>query len=160
MALKARSVLADCRNALDLLQDETRPEVFRLYWVACVALARATGHVLHKVDCEQDPKIKQVVAAAYDAWKADKQGNAIFWDFIEQERNQILKEYEVGFLAGPIDAVADGALYSLDQHLFCPIADGEFAGEDCRDILDQAIAWWESQLDRIEAAARASGAPA
>ena len=160
MALKARSVLADCRNALDLLQDETRPEVFRLYWVAAVALARAVGHVLHRVDGEDDATIRQAAASAYAGWKADKQGNAIFWDFIEQERNQILKEYEVGFFAGPIDVVAGGALYSLDQHLFCPIADGEFAGEDCRDILDQAIAWWESQLDRIEAAARASGTPA
>ena len=27
MALKAREVLADCRNALDLLQEETPPEV-------------------------------------------------------------------------------------------------------------------------------------
>ena len=148
MARKARSVLADCRNALDLLQDEMRPEAFRLYWVAGVALARAAGHVLQKVDGEQDATIKHAVASAYAAWKADKQANAIFRDFIEQERNQILKEYDVGFLAGPIDVVAGGALHTLDEHLFCPIADGVFAGEDCRDILDQAIKWWESQLDR------------
>jgi len=160
MALKARIVLADCRNALDLLQDETRPEVFRLYWVAGVALARAVGHVLQKIDGENEPRIERAVGSAYAAWKADKQANAIFWNFIEQERNQILKEYEVGFLAGPIDVVAGGALHSLDEHLYCPIADGVFAGEDCRDILDQAIKWWESQLDRIEAVACASCAPA
>jgi hypothetical protein len=28
------------------------------------------------------------------------------------------------------------------------MADGAFAGEDCRDILEQAITWWESQLNR------------
>jgi len=160
MALKARIVLADCRNALDLLQDETRPEVFRLYWVAGVALARAVGHVLQKIDGENEPRIERAVGSAYAAWKADKQANAIFRNFIEQERNQILKDYEVGFLAGPIDVVAGGALHSLDEQLYCPIADGVFAGEDCRDILDQAIKWWESQLDRIEAVACASCAPA
>ncbi len=111
MALQARSVLADYRNALDLLQDETRPEVFRLYWAAGVALTRAAGHVLQKVDGEQDASIKHAVPLAYAAWKADKQANAIFWDFLEQERNQILKEYEAGFLAGPIDVGAGGALH-------------------------------------------------
>ena len=110
MALKARNVLADCRNALDLLEEETRPEVFRLYWVAGIALARAVGHVLQKVDGKHDATIKRAAALAYTAWQADKQANAIFWDFIEQERNQILKEYEVGFLAVPIDVVAVGEL--------------------------------------------------
>jgi hypothetical protein len=157
MALKAREVLADCGNALDLLQEETRHEVFRLYWVAGVALARAVGHVLHKVDGEHDPTIGRAVASAYAAWKADKEANAIFWDFIEQERNQILKEYEVGFLAGPIDVVAGGEFHTLDEHLFCPIADGAFAGEDCRDILQQAITWWESQPNGIEATVRTTG---
>jgi hypothetical protein len=157
MGLKARNVLADCRNALDRLQEETRPKVFHLYWVAGIALARAVGHVLQKVDGEHDDTIKRAVTSAYDAWKADRQASAIFWDFIEQERNQILKEYEVGFLAGPIDVVAGGDLHTLDEHLFCPIADGPFAGEDCRDILEQAIAWWESQLDSIEATVRATG---
>ncbi len=157
MALKARNVLADRRTALDLLQEETRPEVFRLYWVAGVALARAVGHVLQKVDSEHDATIERAVASAYAAWKADKQANSIFWDFIEQERNQILKEYEVGFLAGPIDVVAGAELHTLGEHLFCPIADGVFAGEDCRDILEQAITWWESQLNSIEATGRATG---
>jgi hypothetical protein len=156
MALKARNVLADCRTAVNLPQEETRPEVSRLYWVAGVALARAVGHVLQKVDGEHDATIQRAVASAYAAWKADKQANAIFWDFIEQERNQILKEYEVGFLAGPIDIVAGAELHTLDEHLFCPIADGVFAGEDCRDILEQAIMWWESQLNRIEATGRAT----
>jgi hypothetical protein len=157
MVLKARNVLADCRNALDLLEEETRPEVFRLYWVAGIALARAVGHVLQKVGGEHDATIKRAVALAYAAWLADKQANAIFWDFIEQERNQILKEYEVGFLAGPIDVVAGGELHTLGEHLFCPIADGPFVGEDCRDTLAQAIAWWESQLNSIEATAQATG---
>lgn len=90
-------------------------------------MARAVGHVLHKVDGEHDATIERAVASAYAAWKADKQANAIFWDFIEQERNQILKEDEVGFLPGPIDVVVGAELHTLDDLLFCPISDGVFA---------------------------------
>lgn len=45
----------------------------------------------------------------------------------------------------------------LDEHLFCPIADGVFAGEDCREILKPAITWWKSQLNSFEATGRATG---
>src|SRR5690349_3443692 len=115
MALKARNVLRIAGPHLTFCKKETRPEVSRLYWVAGVALARAVGHVLQKVDGEHDATIQRAVASAYAAWKADKQANAIFWGFIEQERNQILKEYEVGFLAGPIDVVAGAELHTLEE---------------------------------------------
>ena len=65
MGLKARNVLADCWNSVDLLEEETRPEVFQLYWVAGIALARTVGHVLQKVDGEHDDTIKRAVASAY-----------------------------------------------------------------------------------------------
>ena len=151
---KARDVLADCKHALDLLQEESQPETFRVLWAAGVALARAVGHVLQKVDGEQNDAMKRAVAAAYASWKADKPGNAIFWEFIEEERNQVLKRYEIGFFAGPVDVVAGGEVHTLDDHLFCPITDGAFAGEDCRDVLEQAIEWWKRQLAEIESAAR------
>lgn len=148
--LKARSVLADCKHALDLLQEESHPDTFRVLWVAGIALARAVGHVLQKVDGEQDDATKKVVASAYASWKADKPGNAIFWEFIEEERNQVLKQYEIGFLPGPVNVLAGGDVHTLDDHLFCPITDGAFAGEDCRDVLERAVEWWERQLAEIE----------
>ena len=154
MVQKARSVLADCKHALNLLQDEPQPDTFRVLWVAGVALARAVGHVLQKVDGEQNDHVKRAVASAFAAWKADKTGNAIFWEFIEEERNQVLKQYEVGFFAGPVDVLAGGEVHNLDENLFCPITDGTFAGEDCRDILEQAIEWWERQLSEIESGVR------
>jgi len=150
MVEKARSVLGDCKHALNLLQEEQHPDTFRVLWVAGVALARAVGHVLQKVDGAQSEAMKQAVASAYSSWKSDRAGNAIFWDFIEQERNQVLKQYEVGFFAGPVNVVAGGEIHTLDEHLFCPITDGKFAGEDCRDLLEQAIEWWEQQLNDIE----------
>ena len=119
MVLKAQSVLADCKHALDLLQKESQPDSFRVLWVAGIALARAVGHVLKNVDSEKDDVTKMAVASAYTSWKANKPSNAIFWEFIEEERNQVLKQYEVGFFAGPVDVVAGGEIHALDDHLFC-----------------------------------------
>jgi len=153
MVLNAQRVLADYKHALELLQEESHPDSFRVFWVAEISLVRAVGHVLQKVD-GRDEVVKAAVASAYASWKADRSGNAIFWDFIEGERNQVLKQYEIGFFAGPVDVVAGGQVHSLDDHLFCPITDGPFAGEDCRDILEQAIGWWEQQLAAVEAEAR------
>lgn len=148
--LHARKVLDDCKEAHRLLEDETDDTKFRILWVAGIALARAVGHVLDKVDSKQNKKLKYAISNAYDSWKRDRAANRMFWDFIEDERNRVLKEYEIGFLSGPIPVMASGQSFTLDENLFCPISDGEFAGEDCRDILKQAIAWWEEQLREIE----------
>ncbi len=156
MVQNARRVLADCKHSLDMLQMESQPASFRVLWVAGIALARAVGHVLQKVDGKQDSAVRAAIETAYASWKADRPSNAIFWNFIEEERNQVLKQYEVGFFAGPVDIVAEGQVYTLDDHLFCPITDGPFAGEDCRDILEQAIEWWERQLAAVEANAQPS----
>src|SRR6058998_1514510 len=144
MNLTARTVLSDCKNAHALLDDESHTIRFRLFWVAGVALLRAVGHVLQKVDAERNPAMKLQIERAYSEWKRDKETNAIFWEFIEDERNNILKEYAIGFLAGPIDVlVQPGAeIVSLDGNLFCPIADGRYAGEDGRDVMADAITWW------------------
>lgn len=152
MATIARKVLADCKTAHGLLEAESDAARFRVVWVSGVALLRSVGHVLRKVDSRQDPRTAVAVGAAWERWKADKETNAIFWEFIEEERNNILKEYEFGFLSGPLDVLITPSdeRFVLDGNLFCPIADGRFTGEDCRDILAEGIEWWEKELYEIE----------
>lgn len=148
--LHARRVLADCRRAHEILELETAEDQFRLLWVAGIALTRTVGHVLDKVDAKEDERLVKIVRATYASWKEHRDANRIFWDFIEDERNQVLKEYSFGFLAGPISLVANGEVHKLDENLFCPLSGGPFAGEDCRDVLGGAIEWWENQLCEIE----------
>ena len=152
MVTVARKVLADCKAAHELLEMECDAARFRLMWVAGVALLRTVGHVLEKVDSRRDPKTAVAARAAWERWKADKEANAIFWEFIEEERNNILKEYEFGFLSGPIGVLVTPGhdLLSLDGNLFCPLAEGRFSGEDCRDVLAEGIKWWEKELRQIE----------
>jgi hypothetical protein len=150
MIQRAWEVLLDCKRAYELLEEETRADTFRVLWVAGVALSRAVGHVLQKVDGASDDATGEAVERAYASWKSNRQANAIFWGFIEEERNQVLKQYELGFLTGPVDLVAGDQRFTLDEQVFCPLASGPFAGEDCRDVLQLAIEWWERQLKDIE----------
>lgn len=151
MVERAWVVLADCKHACDLLEDESRPETFRVLWVAGIALARAVGHVLQKVDGETDKATMEAVQRAYKRWKSEEQSNAIFREFIEEERNLILKEYEIRYHDGPTTLLAEAELFTLDEDLYRPVLEGTYVGEDCRDVLRAAIEWWEVQLKAIEA---------
>ena len=85
-----------------MLQMESKPDTFRVLWVAGIALIRTVGHVLQKVDSKESSAVKTAVELIYYQWKSEKLNNTIFWDFIELERNQILKQYELGFFEGPV----------------------------------------------------------
>ena len=151
-SLVARDVLEDCEKALEMLQIEDSFDRFRVVWVAAIAQVRAVGHVLHKVDGERNPKLRKVIEESFADWKQNREENAIFWEFIENERNSVLKQYEFGFLFGPMGVIipAEQEVVDLDEGLFCPILEGRYEGEDCRDILADAIEWWKNQLNVIE----------
>ncbi|MCB1560809.1 MAG: hypothetical protein KDI75_06905 [Xanthomonadales bacterium] len=152
MTLVARKVLRDLECAHALLEVEERPEQFRVLWVAGVALARAVGHVLNKVDSSRSAELRRAISIAYSGCKAERKLHRVFFDFILDERNSVLKEYEFGFLSGPTEVliVPVGHTEILDQQLFCPLVSGHFAGEDCRDVLGMAIDWWHTHLDAID----------
>lgn len=80
--------------------DDEHPE-WRLHWVAGVALLHTIGHVLAKADALRSPAHKTEVDALWAEWKEVRDDNAIFWDFIEKERNNLLKIYTFG--ASPSD---------------------------------------------------------
>jgi hypothetical protein len=151
-SLVAWDVLKDCEQALEMLQKEDSFDKFRVIWVAAMAQVRAVGHVLHKVDGGRNPKLKKIIEDAFSDWKRNKGENVIFWDFIENERNSVLKQYEFGFLFGPIGVIvpAEDEFVELYEGLFCPILEGYYEGEDCRDVLTEAIKWWIFQLNKID----------
>jgi len=150
--MKARQVLDDCRKAHSLLEHEDDPQTFRILFVSALTLCRAVGHVLDKVDTKEDPRLKESVQRWWSELNSDKTKNAIFHNFIDQQRNSILKEYHFTHddHAQAIIVLPSMESFSLGELLFCPIIDGKYAGEDCRDILYEAIQWWAEQLDRLE----------
>lgn len=57
---------------------------------------RTVGHVLAKVDARVSPAHAEAVNGLWAKLKADRRSSAIFWDFIEEERNNLLKTYAFG----------------------------------------------------------------
>lgn len=163
MTCNARQVLADCRVALSLLEDEKDLARWRVHWAAAVALLRAVGHVLDKVD-GQDPVVKEAAEAAFRRWKASDPDNEIFREFIDRERNNLLKEYRsdvhpLGDVSIAIEYVAKSPsgdlvkmrhLGEISESIYRPMIEGPWVGDDARDVLAEAIDWWEGELDEID----------
>jgi hypothetical protein len=174
MTTRARLVLDDCRLALRLLEDETDLRRWRVHWVAAIALVRAVGHVLAKVDGKAQA-LGSASRAAYARWTSDAPEHEIFREFIEKERNTILKEYEFNLhpeeqvqIAVPVtlQRVSDGMIveaatvFAIDENIYRPFLDGFREGDDARDVLLEAIVWWETELAAIEQYVSNSGSSA
>jgi len=166
MTRLARQVLADCEIALEMLEAQHDLARWRVHWAGALALLRAVGHVLQKVD-GADPKVRRQIEVAYDRWKAQRTENAIFWEFIEQERNNILKEYR--FNLHPLDHVDVAVMLTvrqpdtgnivqipqiipIEENIYRPVLDGHSEGDDARDVYQEALDWWDAELTAIERA--------
>lgn len=114
--------------------DEGRTE-WKIFWVAGVATLRIVGHVLDKVDCCSSDVHKAEINRLWVEWKADRAEHTIFWDFIEEERNSILKTYKFGAELVEDDDGADVVFSDGDS------AFGKFG---------DALYWWRAQLEKLE----------
>ena len=152
--LRARLALNDCAVALQWLEDDTEEVSFRIHWVGLCALLRAVGHVLHKVDRDVSTAHRRVIEAHWKAWSTGREQHRVFWAFIEAERNNVLKQYELGYQEGDvpftIPGEVDAEVHILPGAIFKPMLSGPFAGEDARDVARDAIKWWHIVLDEIE----------
>ncbi len=148
MTKQARVVLADCRGALEELTNGVYEDRWRRRWVVTVVLLRAVGHVLDNVDSQQSPKMKRAIAAAWTELKARKPDHAIYWSFIDDERNNVVKEYLVG--AGYNITVYPGADRPTDFEYV--INTGPFKGQLQNEVVAKAIEWWKEYLDAIDSA--------
>lgn len=157
----ARDVLKDCRVALDLLENEARDSEWRIHWVATISLLRTVGHVLSKVDGRINPKVRAAADRLFKQWKGDNARHEIFREFIENERNNILKEYSFAISEGPVELglvcrEVDGSLteetVTIRENIYRPMSDGFYEGEDGRTLIEMAIDWWEEQLTAIDKA--------
>lgn len=162
MTTMARQVLFDCQIALNLLEEETILYRWRVNWVAAITLIRAVGHVLDKID-GKNPKIKKISKDLFISWKQGEE-NSIFRDFIDQERNNILKEYV--FATHPLEKVdvvlvsnlrdkegniaTSSEVFGIEDNIYRPLLDGYRNGDDARDVFLDAIKWWDRQLNVID----------
>jgi hypothetical protein len=115
--------------------DDEHPE-WRIYWVAGVALLRTVGHVLDKVDGKISARHASIVQTLWSKWNSDRRENWIFFEFIEKERNNIMKEYKFG---AALPAEGDDRVLSYHQ-----------GSDDATQLFREAVYWWRDQLDALE----------
>ena len=140
------------------LEHERDEREWRLDWALAVVLLRTVGDVLHKVDGAANPQVKRASRELYESWGTGKE-NAIFRHFIKQERDSIVHEYRTAMSEGPIAIINVATALSrepvtlddlIEENLFRPMNDGPYAGQDGRDLIDDALEWWRAQLDEID----------
>src|SRR5262245_46128563 len=95
MTTAARAVLADCRGALAELVDGLEGATWRRRWITVVVLLRAVGHVLESVDGATSPRHQAANSRWWNSLKSSRPKPEIFWLFIFEERNAIVKEYQI-----------------------------------------------------------------
>lgn len=144
-ATAARAVLRDCHRSARELSAATTATTWRLRWITTVVLLRTVGHVLDKVDGARSPYLRAAIDREWARVKAHGADNLIFHLFIEEERNSIAKEYEIG--ARLVHAVAADKSPALDASVFL----GDRIVPQ-RAVIKEAIAWWERLLTEVEAA--------
>ena len=157
--LRAREVLADCELALADFEAAGPTPYWRTRWTGLVALLRSVGHVLHKVDASRSGDLKKVIATEWGTLNRSKPEPRILWDFIEDERNNILKAYEFG--ARMNTTVRPGAAHftfsgdgsegpSGPTTYESFIRFGTFAERDALEVCRDAIAFWRVFLNKVE----------
>lgn len=159
--MEAEKMLNVARTALDMLQCVEKQEQVEVLWVSAITCLRGVGHVLKKIDRNAATPLARRIDEWWECLNENKtaEKNRIFFDFIEKERNNTIKEFSISYdksVQGSmiIENIETKETYfvgdMLPSLLYIPMTDGYFEGEDIRDLISQAIDWWEDQLDSIK----------
>ena len=165
---RSRAILHDCRHLLAELRQNPSEASWRTRWFATVIMLRAVGHVLeHEIKNSNDAEPQKI---AQRWWKNLAQTGpepAIFWQFIYDDRNALLKQYSFSASPSPrhMTAAASRARRARANTItgFTPLGVdvfdetpsyemvlSPFTGRDARDVIEDAILWWDRQLHGIE----------
>jgi len=160
VGLKAKEVLADCAVALEDFEQSAATAYWRTRWVAVVTLLRAVGNVLESVDAKSNEAAAAAIAAEYNELKRTKPQPEIYWRFILEERNSVVKEMALGahlsITLRPGTAWWDartgetGGLPGLPTTFDHFMRGGVYDSKDPRELCRMAIAFWSHHLDRVE----------
>jgi hypothetical protein len=141
-AYTARRMLRDCDWAIrGFPTGGLNQAPGRQAWFAAVALLRAVGHGLRNEDAVRSVYLREAIEVAWEKWKKDFYSSEIFYGFIEDERNTLLKEYrfENERKVYVEDARGEQQLVLIGGKAVAPA-----------DALRIAWRWWQEEIGRIE----------
>lgn len=170
-SLAAHLALRDAQLSLREFRDATG-EDWRRRWVAVLTLLRSVGHVLHYVDGETSVEYRTTIDDWWNSLKKSKPEPPIFWHFIEQARNTVLKQYypsvSVEIHSPPESQTGMNIVLGVEGSAFGVIpeegvearycySEPPFEGQDPEKLAEEAIEWWKSQLSLIVRESGAAG---
>ena len=150
MTATARLGLEDCRLARSELVDGLQGPQWRIRIFTVLALLRASMHAVKKVDAVTEP----MKSANATVW-SERNTDPIFKDFIDEDRNLLLKQYQLR--AGQNVTVNMGP--TPRSEITYTINGGPFEGQDPRELVDRAITWISDYLDEVDRRTRAAKEP-
>ncbi len=167
MTRAARIVLQDVKFAISKHSNTLQAEWFRISWFGITGLLRSVGHVLDKVDSKISPSMAHAIQTKWVELQQTKPEPSIFWEFIECERNRILKTYEYAIdrhltIIGPYDPQKGTTVVKIDcgnaqggeahpgAQLQSRISSGYYSGKFEKDVAWEAHDWWHSYLNDID----------
>jgi len=109
---------------------------WQVKWIAGMSMLRSIGYVLKKVDSKISEDRQAVISELWQDWTSQRETNAIFWDFIDLERHNILKEFALGFTHEPY---LEPDEYEVEDIVYDKIAQYR-----------EAVYWWRFQLRSAE----------
>ena len=160
MTTQARYVLGDCERLLAAIGQDMPTDLWRPRWAGLVALLRAVGHVLKKVDRARSREARQVINEAWEELRRSKPAPKIFWQFVQAERNNVLKAYALS--TGVNTSIRPGAgriNMAIGESGSAPsgpttynafMRSGPFECQDPLQLCRDAIAFWHAYLDTID----------
>jgi len=146
-SMKSQKVLDDTWISLSLMEKASNDEELRVYWVSTICLLRMIGHVLHKVDSKLSITHKAVIDKWWSEINQNKPEPTIFWTFINESRNLVLKEYELNFITYKcewIDTDSEGKIDVIDDTIHITPD-----GHELFEQLSDALLWWQAELSSI-----------
>lgn len=154
---KMLQIVKTAWQMFESVEDDTQVEVL---WLAAITGLRAIGHILDKTDKQNHPELANAIETWWSSLKENKGAkcNRIFFTFINDERNETIKELKINYDKQPqniaivrqSNSQSTESIYELDGLLYIPMIDGPYAGEDVRDMIAEAIKWWELQFQVIK----------
>ncbi|BCG83091.1 hypothetical protein MesoLj113b_66330 [Mesorhizobium sp. 113-3-3] len=166
--LSSYRALSDGRSGIHHLGDQITQATFllsewKVIWIGTCALLR-TAIDLFQVDAKSclSPELRHEIAVEWKAIKDNKDDHSIFWEFLRQERDNIIHEYQwraYETWIKPDGTFRDGGLSLLalagdDAKLVLLMRGGPFVGRNSLDLLQEGADWVEA---RIFAAIRRAG---
>ena len=147
-ALAARRALRDAYRAKDEFSaalSSNNLATIRLRWITAITILRAVGHTLVNIDASRSPALRSAIDSTWDDWKTQAFQHLIFHEFIEKERNTILKEYRTSLFSSP--SQKPNSFDAAEFYSSILIGDRSYSA---LEALNASIRWWETQLEHIE----------